>query len=703
LTASILTRAPRAVACTFVLAAGSAFGQNPSPTPPPAKYEEHVQVTATLIPEDSSGVPASMTVMSGEELRDRGVTDLRGALALAAGIEIAPGGDGGPAGSVPEFWGLKEFDAFLLVVDGTPWGGAFNPALPTLDLNDVDRIEVQRGPAPVMYGATSFVGVIHVVHRAAGATKGSLSLSGGSYESGSGALTLKVPRWAGFDSTLGADFGKVGFADDRTRHKKTHLLWRNRRAWGEGTFHFAVDGTWLRQDPASPHPRAGPALSTDVPLGANHNPAGALLDEDRYFVSAGFERPLSFATWIANASFTRSKQEAFRGFLVDVSADDPNAHGFRETIGVTGLYLDTHLAWTRWSRTRLVAGLDYLHGKGTGTGGDFDYLVSLDGSNPPTSAELPPAADIRIEDRRGFFGAYVFSEWTPAPAWRLEGGVRLNVTKESRATRTLDFASGELSAGDDDRATVRPGGSVGVTWTAWQRGNDRLRLFANYKNTFKPAAIDFGLDSEPEILKPETAQSGELGLRGRLRDGAFAFEISSFLMDFNNPVIAQSIDGLPALTNAGQERFKGIEASLVWHAGRGLSARASYSYHDAKFRDFLTELDGVPTQLAGKRLEMSPHQLAAFGLLYAPSRGVVGSLEGNWVGSRYLNKRNTALADAYFTWSASLGYRQGRWEARAAGRNLNNRRDPVAESELGDAQYYRLPHRRFDVSASVRF
>ncbi len=686
-----------------MLVGGTAFAQSPSPTPVPAKYEEYVQVTATRIPEDSSGVPTSMTVISGEELRDRGVTDLRGALALAAGIDLAPGGDSGPASSVPQFWGLKEFDAFLLVVDGTPWGGAFNPALPTLDLNEVDRIEVQRGPAPVMYGATSFVGVIQVVHREAGASKGSLSLSGGSYGSGRGALALKVPRWAGFDSTLGADFDKVGFADDRTQYKKTHVLWRNRRAGGGGTFHFDVDGTWLRQDPASPHPRVGPALSTDVPLDANHNPAGAFLDEDRYFLSAGFERPLSFATWTTNASFTHSNQDAFRGFLVDVSAADPNAHGLRETVGVRDLYLDTHLAWTRWSRTRLVAGLDYLHGKGTGTGGDFDYFVSLDGSNPPTSAELPPAADIRVEDRRDFFGAYVFSEFTPAPAWRLEGGVRLNVTKESRATRTLDFASCDLSAGSDDRTTVRPGGRVGGTWTAWQRGNDRLRLFANYKNTFKPAATDFGLDSEPQILKPETAQSGELGLRGRLREGAISFEISSFLMDFNNLVITQSINGLPALANAGQERFKGIETSLVWHAGRGLSARASYSYHDAKFRDFLTEFDAVPTQLAGKRLEMSPHHLAALGLLHAPSRGIVGSLEGQWVGSRYLDKRNTALADAYFTWSMSLGYRQGPWEARVAGRNLHNGRDPVAESELGVSQYYRFPHRRVDVSASVRF
>jgi outer membrane cobalamin receptor len=53
-------------------------------------------------------------------------------------------------------------------VDGVPWGGAFNPALSTLDLRDVDHIEVQRGPAPVMYGATSFVGVIQVVRRAPG-------------------------------------------------------------------------------------------------------------------------------------------------------------------------------------------------------------------------------------------------------------------------------------------------------------------------------------------------------------------------------------------------------------------------------------------------------------------------------------------------------------------------------------------------------
>src|SRR6187549_2273583 len=138
-----------------------------------------MQVTATRQQIPLLETPASVTIITGDEMRDRGARDLRAALALVAGVEISPGGDSGPAGSVPAFWGLREFDAFLLVVDGVPWGGAFNPALTTLDLHDVDRIEVMRGAAPVMYGATSFVGVIHVIHNAPGEADRMVSITGG--------------------------------------------------------------------------------------------------------------------------------------------------------------------------------------------------------------------------------------------------------------------------------------------------------------------------------------------------------------------------------------------------------------------------------------------------------------------------------------------------------------------------------------------
>jgi iron complex outermembrane receptor protein len=683
--------------------AAPAAAQTPAPSPTPPTYTESVQVTATRIPESVDEVPTSIQVITPQELRDRGATDLKSALALLAGVDVAPGGDGGPASSVPEFYGLRELDAFLLLVDGVPWGGAFNPALPSLDLSDVERIEVQRGPAPVLYGATSFVGVINVVRRPPGQKGARLAATGGSYGSGAASLTTHAPTWLGFDSSLSADFERQGFRDERTSFKKTHLLWRNQRVANGSIFHFDVDATFLRQQPASPTPRTGQTLTPLVPLDSNQNPLGAFLDEDRYFVNLGYDRATTSGTWSTTLSYTRSSQDMFRGFLTDVSSVDPNANGFRETIDVDDLYLDTHLASTRPPRWKVVAGLDYLYGNGRGQGGDFDYFVNLDGSNPPEGDQLPPAADIQIQDRRNFGGLYGQVEWLPAAAWRIEAGARLNVTGESRETSTLDFESGDLTRGTDERTTVRPSGSVGVTWTAWEQRSDALRVFANWRNTFKPAAVDFGLDSEPEILKPETSNSYEAGLKSELLDHALRLELMGFLMDFENLVISQSIGGLPALTNAGSTRLEGIELSAVWRTAGHLFTRASYSYHDARFRDYLTEFDGVPTQLAGNRLEMSPHNLFALAASWAPEQGWFGSAELSYVGSRYLDKRNRALADAYATLAALVGYRHGRVELRLSGRNLTDRRDPVAESELGDAQYYRLFPRRFDVGASVRF
>ena len=117
----------------------------PMDVPPSANaFGPEIVVTATRLPEDRTNLPVSTTVVSGRSLRDRGASDLRSALALVAGVDIAPGGDGGPAAAVPEMWGFREFDAFLLVVDDVPWGGAFNPDLATLNLQDVDRIEILR-------------------------------------------------------------------------------------------------------------------------------------------------------------------------------------------------------------------------------------------------------------------------------------------------------------------------------------------------------------------------------------------------------------------------------------------------------------------------------------------------------------------------------------------------------------------------------
>jgi outer membrane receptor protein involved in Fe transport len=100
---------------------------------------------------------------------------------------------------------------------------------------------------------------------------------------------------------------------------------------------------------------------------------------------------------------------------------------------------------------------------------------------------------------------------------------------------------------------------------------------------------------------------------------------------------------------------------------------------------------------------MSARHQASIGLNYAPERGILAGIVFNYTGNRFLNKRNTALAEAFPTVGLCAGFRMPRWEIRVDARNLGDRRDPVAESELGDAQYYLMTSRRVDASFTWRF
>ena len=54
---------------------------------------------------------------------------------------------------------------------------------------------------------------------------------------------------------------------------------------------------------------------------------------------------------------------------------------------------------------------------------------------------------------------------------------------------------------------------------------------------------------------------------------------------------------------------------------------------------------------------MSAEDLGGIGLIWFPAQGFNGRVQAEYVGDRFLNKRNTALAPSYTTYSAGLGYR----------------------------------------------
>jgi outer membrane receptor protein involved in Fe transport len=641
-----------------------------------AQVKETIEVTATRIAEDVTVVPASVTIIDGDKIRARNATDLATALGLASGINAAGGSDSGPSSGVPEMWGLREVDAFLLVVDGVPWGGAFNPDLPTVDLTGVDRIEIVRGSAPVMYGATAFTGVIHIIHREAGSSGGDLRAFAGSLGSGGVAVTIPLASSSSLRQSLIGSVERRGFADEDAKVDRAHALYRA----ASGNFRFDADATIVKQDPASPHPRQGAALTALVPIDANHNPNGAKLDENRIHLVGGWSKDNLSAT----VAFTHSDFDIHRGFLAAINNDDPNAVGFSQDRDVNDIYLDFHAVKQFSPTLRTVFGFDHLYGDAHAENEIFTYFVPLQGG-PASDEEFEEESE--LDDTRNFSGAYINAEWTPRPRWRVDFGARINHTREDR----------EGEDGDDSRTVTRPSGSIGANWLWLQRGATSVSLFADYRNTYKPAALDFGPEAESEVLDVEKAQSIEAGAKGTIGE-RIRWQSSVFLMNFENLVLPTVRNGLPVLENAGEERFSGFETEFGWQLTSNLDFDLAYSYHDARFRDYIRDFDGTLTQLRGKRFEMSPYHLVGTGLTYAPASGWNGHVALNYSGERWLNKRNTAFARPYTTWTAGVGHELGRGELRVDVHNAFDVRPPVAESELGDGHYYRLGGREFELS-----
>src|SRR5438552_916219 len=308
----------------------------------------------------------------------------------------------------------------LLVVDGVPWGGSFNPALTTLDLNDIERIEVVRGPAPVTYGATSFVGVIHIVHKDTAAKDKSLTVRGGSYGTFGFNFAAPIPLSGKWSSRLSVDAQREGFSDDRTNYRRGHALWRvDRKGNGANRAWFNFDMNWLNQVPASPRVRDGRTLTPLVPVDANNNPNGSFLNDRRFTGAACFDRSVGSGTWSGTVSLSHTRQSTLRGFLTDITALTDNARGFRQDIHFTDVYADTHASWKVARSLTLLVGGDFLHGTGNSRGADFEYTVPLNGV-PPVTVAVPRLLDVTTRDVRNYFGGYTSIEWRPSDRLRFD-------------------------------------------------------------------------------------------------------------------------------------------------------------------------------------------------------------------------------------------------------------------------------------------
>ena len=147
----------------------------------------NVTITSTAKREQRlADAPASLFVISADDIRRSGVTRLPEALRLAPNLQVAEVYTGGYAISARGF-NANSANKLLVLIDGrsvyTPlFAGVFWDVQDVV-LEDVDRIEVSSGPGSTVWGVNAVNGVINIITRKAADTRGTLtSAAAGSRE-----------------------------------------------------------------------------------------------------------------------------------------------------------------------------------------------------------------------------------------------------------------------------------------------------------------------------------------------------------------------------------------------------------------------------------------------------------------------------------------------------------------------------------------
>jgi iron complex outermembrane receptor protein len=161
--------------------------------------EELMQIDVTSVSRRSerfSRVAAALTVITQEDLRRSGVTSLPDALRLVNSLHVARSTQGSWAVSARGF-NSTTADKLLVLIDGrsvyTPlFAGVFWDVQDTM-LEDVERIEVIRGPGATLWGANAVNGIINIITKRAEDTQGGLVTAGGGTEE----RAFGAVRWGG--------------------------------------------------------------------------------------------------------------------------------------------------------------------------------------------------------------------------------------------------------------------------------------------------------------------------------------------------------------------------------------------------------------------------------------------------------------------------------------------------------------------------
>lgn len=711
-----------AVAVTGLLSglavAASAASEDPDTlvrTNDPERYQ--ISVSATKLARRTEDVANGMTVVSGDELRRRGTRTVAEALQDVVGFDTGEGSDNGTTVPNLGMWGLKEFDALLVTVNGMPVGGPFNPSLTQIPVEDIDRIEVVKGPQGTLYGISAFAGMVQVFTRAAGAGRVHATIGGGSFSGMRGNASLSQTLSDGTQLSVSGGASKSDNWQDRTPSERQNGRVSLERAFGKVSASLDGGAYYDSQKWGTPLPvDAGKAIPGFV-VDRNYAVGGARMDHHVISGNLHLAAPVNEHVRVENT--LGAYQD--RGINVRSWVDAGAAAGLGSTVPAEVVYVRPiekavfdELRFTgnfeAGGRHDLVAGGAVTYGKLdlAGEGADFDQTLGDFSSASIPDVGSIAAGDLRSgRDRRTFLGVYARDEWTPVSQFTLGGGGRYDNASETLHAQAQEQGPplGTLESIDDKRTDKAWSGDVSALVRLLPHPTamfDAVNVYGNWKSSFKPAAPNLSEGEGAKILDPEHTHSIEGGVKIRGFDEQLSLDVSAFDMTFTNMVVGT----LNGLVNAGGERFKGYEAQLTVQPKvvPGTTISIGYANHDARFVHFSFLADPTTLRVVdGKRIELVPQDLFNARLDYRARCGasVFGALRTQ--GGRPLTRRNTFWAEGFSEYDAGGAYTYQQYTVSVTGRNLGDDRHYTTESEIGDSEFYVSPPRRVSAELSVSF
>jgi vitamin B12 transporter len=541
-----------------------------------------IVVTATRYPVAPDSVAASVTVLRGDDLRAQGIRFVGDALRQVPGVQVVQGGSYGATSSL--FVRGGESDYVRVLVDGVPVnqpGGSFDFASLTID--NVERIEVLRGPGSVLYGSDAIAGVVQIVTREG---RGPVALSG---------------------SAEGGTFGTAEW-------QVAALGGGERLGWSASVSRLTTDGIYdfnnsYRNTVGSARVRVSPGQRTDLAFGARYT------DGKFHFPTDFTGDPVDHNQFNRDETTTLSVDASHRfsdavegQLLLGRNASTTRFENPPETPGAGGgssALTDTERRTVdARAQVRGPAGVRGLAG------------VSFDDQQLESRSSFDGVADTPFDQSRDNWGFYLQASALPVGRLQVTAGGRLDQNQ-----RFGSFWTYRASALAFASPSTRLRGSVGT-------GFKEPGLFENFSTSFTKGNPD---------LKPERSFSVEGGLDQELAGGRVTLGVTAFAQRFRdliqfNAVTASPDD--PNFFNVAAANASGVEATVRVRPAAPLETSVSYSHVATKVTDSGFDSDPAATFLEGDRLLRRPSDAVTLRADYVGGgRFRLGTVL-NWVGNR---------------------------------------------------------------------